>query len=71
MSELMTAVFCFTAAEAPAMDRRQIQTTAMNTGMMQVMTRASRHWMENMMAREPRMVTPEMKMSSGPWWASS
>ena len=71
MSELMTAVFCFTAAEAALMDRRQDQTTAKNTGTMQVITRASRHWMVNMMRRDPTMVTPEMKISSGPWWASS
>ena len=38
---------------------------------MQAMTRASRHWIVNMTIREPTMVTPEMKMSSGPWWASS
>ena len=71
MSELMTAVFCFTAAEAALMDFRQDQTTAKNTGTMQAITRASRHWMANMMIRDPRLVTPEMKMSSGPWWASS
>ena len=60
-----------TAAEAALMDRRQDQTTAKNTGTMQVITRASRHWMVNMMRRDPTMVTPEMKISSGPWWASS
>ena len=30
-----------------------------------------RHWMENIMPSAPTMVTPEIKISSGPWWASS
>ena len=30
-----------------------------------------RHWMENITARAPMMVTREMNRSSGPWWASS
>ena len=53
------------------MDRRQPQITRKKTGKIAAMTSASRHWMRNMMARAPIMVTPEMKMSSGPWWASS
>ena len=53
------------------MERRQRQTTARNTGSITAITRASRHWMEAMIPRAPRMVTPEMNTSSGPWWASS
>ena len=71
MSALMVAVRCFTLIEASCMDLRHFHTTRKNTGMMQAITRASCHWMVNMMASAPTMVTPEMKMSSGPWWASS
>ena len=45
------------------MDLRHFHTTRKNTGMMQAITRASCHWMVNMMASAPTMVTPEMKMS--------
>ena len=36
-----------------------------------VSTSASRHWIEYMMTSAPMMVRVEMKMSSGPWCASS
>ncbi len=71
MPALMTAVFCFTWRDASLMDWRHIHTTTKKTGRMAAITSASRHWMLNMMARAPMMVTPEIKMSSGPWWASS
>ncbi len=35
------------------------------------MIRASRHCMENITARAPQIVSMLMRMSSGPWWASS
>ncbi|MPN63362.1 hypothetical protein SDC9_211120 [bioreactor metagenome] len=66
MSALMVAVFRFTASEASPMDFRQLQTTAKNTGRIRAITMASRHWMENITAREPTMVTAEMNKSSGP-----
>ena len=71
ISALMVAVFCFTRAEASCMDFRQRHTTSKKMGRMTAMISASRHWIVNMMTRAPTMVTPEMKMSSGPWWASS
>ena len=71
MSALMPAVVCLTCREARDMLRRLRFTTMKNTGMSTTITRASRHWMVNMMAMAPRMVTPEMNRSSGPWWASS
>ena len=71
MSALMVAVRCLTLMEAVRMEDRHLHTTSRNTGMIQAITRASCHWMVNMMTSAPRMVTQEMKMSSGPWWASS
>ena len=58
-------------AEACRMDLRQLQTTRRKIGKITAMTSASRHWMENITANAPTMVIPEMKISSGPWWASS
>ena len=71
ISALMAPVFCLAARDAWDIWRRRYITTSRNTGMMQHTTRASRHWMENITARAPMMVTREMNRSSGPWWASS
>ena len=71
ISALMPAVVCFTFLEVLAMYRRFMVTTTANTGISSSITRASRHWMVNMMAIAPTTVTPEMNTSSGPWWASS
>ena len=53
--------------KASRMELRQRTTTAKDTGRITAITNASCHWMVNMMARAPTMVTPEIKMSSGPW----
>ena len=71
MSALMPAMFCFTRRLAWIMFRRLRLTTMRNVGTSSSITRASRHWMVNMMAMAPTRVTPEMNRSSGPWWASS
>ena len=48
------------------MERRQRQITAKNTGRIKAISRARRHWMQNMIASAPTIVTAEIKRSSGP-----
>ena len=54
MSALMVAVRCLTLMEAACMDARHFHTTSRNTGMIQAITRASCHWMVNMMTSAPQ-----------------
>ena len=53
------------------MARRRLMMMTRKIGIMTHTTSASRHSTVNMMASAPAMVTIEMKISSGPWCASS
>ena len=46
---------------------RMENTTARKMGMVTATITASFHWMENITASAPRMVTVEVRISSGPW----
>ena len=70
-SALMPAICRLTPREASAMARRLIMVTTTARGISTATTRASCHWMVNMMTTAPTTVTTEMNRSSGPWWASS
>ena len=71
MSALMPAVVCLTFLEVRDMARRFRVTIAREMGIMMSNTRASRHCTVKSTAMAPITVTPEIKISSGPWWASS
>ena len=70
-SPLMPASLAFTSVEACIIFLRLRAVKRTNRGITANTISASCHWMVSMMQKAPRMVTEEMKRSSGPWWASS
>ena len=71
ISALMAPVFCLAARLARPMLRRRCITVSTNTGRITLTTSAMRHWIVNITASAPAIVTIEIKRSSGPWCASS
>ena len=70
-SPLMPASFTLTSREARAMRLRWMAVNSTNSGITANTRIASSQRMVSMMQNAPRIVTVEMKKSSGPWWASS
>ena len=46
-------------------------TTSRKRGIINPTISASRHWIVPITTSAPKMVTPDVSRSSGPWWASS
>ena len=66
ISMLISAVFCFTAAEARCIAFRRAMTTTSISGTITSTTSASRHWMRNITISAPTIVATEIRISSGP-----
>ena len=71
MAAFISAVWRFTSMFAFFMLTRRESVNMMSSGRQTASTSARRHSMPASTISEPMMVRTLMRMSSGPWWASS
>ena len=71
MAAVMRAVFRLTSTLARRMRKRWLSVNQTPSGNATVSTRASCHWMKNIMMSAPMMLREQISTFSGPWWASS
>ena len=71
MAEFISAVLRLTSRLALFILTRRESVKAIRSGSVTASTRASRHSIVNMTASAPTIVRQEIRMSSGPWCASS